>query len=89
MQLATCVAGSRERALAVQAGLVVNNLQQEEYGAREIRAVTAALFGPETGLERSTRAAFAVFDTGGEGSLDAGEMKAMMPLLSSEELPID
>ncbi len=43
------------------------------YADRQVRAIVRALFGAASAED--TRAAFAVFDTGGEGSLDANELK--------------
>ena len=70
-----------------RAGRVVANLQAADFGADEVRVIVHAIFGQAT--EPELRAAFAVFDTDGEGSLDADEFREMLPLLAGEHLPFE
>ena len=54
-----------------------------EFDSRDIRTIVRALFDAAT--EADLKAAFAVFDRDGEGSLDAEEFREMLPLLAGDE----
>ena len=56
-----------------RAGRVVSNLRAAEYAPGEARTVVHACFGKPTEVE--LRAAFAIFDIDGQGSLDADEFR--------------
>ena len=56
-----------------RAGRVVSNLRAAEYAPGEARTVVHACFGKPT--EEELRAAFAIFDVDGQGSLDADEFR--------------
>ena len=66
-----------------RAGRVAEALQSAEFAAPDIKKIVRALFDGAT--EADLRAAFAVFDKDGEGSLDAEEFREMMPLLAGHE----
>ena len=66
-----------------RAGRVAEALQHAEFSAHDSRHIVRALF--DGASEAQLRAAFAVFDKDGEGSIDADEFREMMPLLAGHE----
>ena len=66
-----------------RAGRVAEALQRAEFAPSEVRTITRALF--DGASEGELQAAFAVFDTDGEGTLSADEFREMLPLLAGDE----
>lgn len=65
-----------------RAGRVADALQRAEFSMQDTRRIVRALFDNAT--EAELRAAFAVFDKDGEGSLDAEEFREMLPVLAGD-----
>ena len=70
-----------------RAGRVISNLREAEYDGREARVIVHACFGAPS--EDDLRAAFAILDHDGGGSIDGDEFREMLPLLCGEHLPFD